>query len=761
MTDIFIHSLIAWLIRWRAWLLVAGIALAAVGVMLGQKLALDRSIEHMFAADDPILEPYHQIQDAFGEHDIVLAMYSDPELTTPAGLARLEELVTKAREIPGVVAVVSLLDPPKASDFDDKERGERFRQMFVGYTHNADLNAAGISCLLEKQETGSASQRETLRQLRELISARPDGVLVGEPVLVEEAFDLLDADGRRLNTWATLLLMLTIFVCVRGLRWLVLPLVVVQMTLVVTRGLLVLLGLQMTMVSSMLAAIVTVVGVAAVLHIIVRYRDALARGLAPQDALLDAGKLLAVPVLFACLTDAFGFAALMTSSVGPVYDFGLMMAIGSLLVLVCAVLVIPGLVLIGAKPEKLEAVPSEVRLQKRLASTLDWSLAHPLLLGVVGLIATLVGIAGSARLVHETDFTRNFRQDSELVRSYKFVEDNFGGAGVWDIILPAPAQLDKQFLLRVLKLQETLKSEVPHVNSAISIADALDAGTGGIADLRFGAPLAIRGGLALMRARMPEFVGAIYRPRSPAEPGFVRIMLRSPERLDSTQKKELISQVHNVARESFPEAQVTGPYVLLTKLIDSLVRDQWMSFAVATVGIFLMMLVAFRSYWLALATLLPSALPQIWLFGAMGWLGINVNMGAAMIAAVSLGLSVDGSIHYVLSYQRERKLGASVLEALHRVQKSAGRAAVFATLALVIGFATLCVSDFVPTIYFGALVSLSMIGSLVGNLIVLPVLINLIERAAVEPAAETVLSRPEPPVIEINHAILEPEQASL
>jgi len=98
-----------------------------------------------------------------------------------------------------------------------------------------------------------------------------------------------------------------------------------------------------------------------------------------------------------------------------------------------------------------------------------------------------------------------------------------------------------------------------------------------------------------------------------------------------------------------------------------------------------------------------------------------------MIAAVSLGLSVDGSIHYVMSYQRERREGASLATALQSVQATVGSATVFATLALVIGFATLCFSDFVPTIYFGTLVSLSMIGGLISNLVVLPLLIQFLE----------------------------------
>ena len=66
--------------------------------------------------------------------------------------------------------------------------------------------------------------------------------------------------------------------------------------------------------------------------------------------------------------------------------------------------------------------------------------------------------------------------------------------------------------------------------------------------------------------------------------------------------------------------------------------------------------------------------------------------------------------------------------ALLDVQHSVGRAAVFSTLALIVGFSVLCMSEFVPTIYFGSLVSLSMLGGLVGNLLVLPLLLRLTSR---------------------------------
>jgi predicted RND superfamily exporter protein len=211
-------------------------------------------------------------------------------------------------------------------------------------------------------------------------------------------------------------------------------------------------------------------------------------------------------------------------------------------------------------------------------------------------------------------------------------------------------------------------------------------------------------------------------------------MLRAPERQPAQQKRRLIEEVTRLAQEEFPPgeasngAEVTGFFVLLTNLIESMLRDQWTTFAAATAGIFLMMLVAFRSLKLALIALVPNAIPVFVVMGVLGWLGLAINMGAAMIAAVSMGLSVDSSIHYLVSFRRARRAGKGVAAALAEVQQSVGQAVIFSTAALIVGFSVLVTSQFVPTIYFGALVSLAMLGGLLGNLIILPLLLSWVER---------------------------------
>lgn len=742
-----LRRVVARLIRYRYVMLGIALVLGVGAAYLGRGLTLDRSIENMFAVDDPILVPYRRLQRTFGQHEVVLAMYADEELTTSAGLARLAATSEALGKIPGVVAVISLHDLPGATDFDAGGAGARLRDVFGGYTHNAELDAAGVMCLIERPDGDAPPRRETLRQMRAIVTKLPRGALVGEPVLIEEAFDLLERDGRRLNTWCTVLVTLTMLACFRSVRWLLLPVAVVQLTLALTNAALVLSGLELSMVSSMLGAIVTVVGVATVVHVMVHFQDHRRDGQGRRRALISTMTELAAPVTVAILTDAAGFAALMVSRVGPVHDFGLMMAIGSLMVLPACILLTPGSIWIAA-PRNARTTPDDtLTLGRWLTATLVWSQRHVIPLVAAGAVLSAVAIAGSRRLTIETDFTKNFRADSSIVRAYAFVEDRFGGAGVWDLLIPAgpapdageakgevsPPELAPPataVLARVLALEKSLLESTPGLTKAISIADSFRAALGPLDKLGMFGRGAFFAAWRKMNADMPAFMASIYNVDPADGRPWLHVLLRAPEQLGAEEKTAMIEQVAAAAQRRFPEAEVTGYYVLLTRLIESVLDDQWKAFLVASLVVAVMVMLALRDWRLTAITFVPNVFPSLILFGVMGWLGLRVNMGAAMIAAVSIGLSVDSSVHYTMYYQRQRRLGLRLGEALHKAQHSVGRAAVFSTLALTVGFGGLVVSDFIPTIYFGVLVSLSMIGGLIGNLLLLPILIRAVDRRA-------------------------------
>ncbi|MFM8708406.1 MAG: hypothetical protein ACKOHK_10075 [Planctomycetia bacterium] len=157
-----------------------------------------------------------------------------------------------------------------------------------------------------------------------------------------------------------------------------------------------------------------------------------------------------------------------------------------------------------------------------------------------------------------------------------------------------------------------------------------------------------------------------------------------------------------------------------------MLSDQWRTCFLADAGIFSLIAVSFRSPLVAAVALVPNALPIFVVLGLVGWAGERINMGTAMIAAVSMGLSVDSSIHYLASFRRRLATGHSTAAALEAAHQTAGRAMIFSTLALVVGFLALTTSGFIPTVSFGALSCLTLTGGLFGNLVVLPVLLSLL-----------------------------------
>jgi predicted RND superfamily exporter protein len=381
------------------------------------------------------------------------------------------------------------------------------------------------------------------------------------------------------------------------------------------------------------------------------------------------------------------------------------------------------------------------------------------------------------RLRVETDFSRNFREESELVQSLDFVESRLGGAGTWEVNFPAPNPLTDEFLGTVRTLATRLrtdllarskgrKSATGHLTKVVSLTDGLDLVPKEIGVGFLSKTLSLDQRLTLLSNMQGEVVDGLYDPQH----GRMRIALRALERQKSEAKVELIAKVDSIAREvlqipsrqagevlvtgqdsqpsassesSFeaPQVETTGMFVLLTFLIESLLRDQLISFAIAAIGIGTMMAIAFRSFTIGLVALVPNVFPIVLVLGTMGWVGVPINIASAMIASVSMGLTVDNSVHYLSAYRRVRRTGASVNEAIERTQTQVGRSLVFANVALIAGLSVLTMSQFIPLVYFGVLVSVAMLGGLAGNLFLLPLMLGRVDTdSSIQPASAPIVT---------------------
>lgn len=750
-------QLIDWFLRGRVVLLVFAMVLVALAIRPANQLTFDRRIESMFRADDPHYVSFLELKHHFGGLETSLVAYDDPELFTEAGMRRLQSLREQLLSVPGVAGVLCLdnirrpLAPLDARPLADQLAAgavtpEALRAEIVGsnlYRGRLVADSGNTAVLwvdLTINPEAPVDRAKTIAGVRRVCSQQAfDPVLAGGPVLVDEVFTNLERDGVTLGWASTVILTLVIALLFHNLRWIVLPLAVVHVTLIWTKAILALSGAQLSMVSSPLVALVTVIGVATVVHITVRFREERLKS-GSLDALRNTLTHVGPAIFWTCLTTVAGFAALLVSRVAPVASFGLMMALGAGLVFVAAAMLIPAAVLSFPRWDNLPGRAwGESGVAHALQRLVEQISRFPGRVLVLVLVLAAAASCGIARLQVATDFNDNFRRSSPIVKSFSFLVQRIEGINPIDVLIDVPNLWGNEFepKLRALRaMQEELERD-PMISDTLSVADLLDFVQAALVPANPGTdqppssrprwlprlPREVppRATLELLNQIEPKFIASFWS----RDARLMRVVVQARHAEGAVAKRQLVERIEAIAKRHFPESRTTGIYVLMVFLVESLMGDQWTTFAISLAAILIMMMAATRSWRLGLVALVPNVGPILMVLGTMGWCGLKINMATAMLASVSLGLSVDFSIHYLSRFQQELRAGRDFSGALAATHGSVGLAMVLANLALIAGFSVLLLSSLIPTVHFGLLVSVAMLGGLIGNLVVLPLLLQL------------------------------------
>ena len=296
------NRIVNWLVFHRNLLAVVALAVTIVSVAQSRRLEFVRSIDTMFDRTDPALVPYRRMIRAFGSSEVVLAAYEDPQLFSDDGIERLRLITDTIAALPGIASATSLSDTPLGNRIIDQENSPTARRLVAlleGYAVSADHRTAAVVCVLKPPAAAranaparavsreqAASRADTIGRVRAMMATLPSGTVAGEPVMLRDGFAMLERDGNLLGTASAILAGAVLLLSFRSIRWLIVPLAVVLLALWSTRGVLAVAGLKLTMVSTMLSAMVTVVAIATVVHVIVEFRRQREDGL-PAAAALD------------------------------------------------------------------------------------------------------------------------------------------------------------------------------------------------------------------------------------------------------------------------------------------------------------------------------------------------------------------------------------------------------------------------------------------------------------------------------------------
>jgi predicted RND superfamily exporter protein len=520
----------------------------------------------------------------------------------------------------------------------------------------------------------------------------------------------------------------TFLVVYRRPRWVCFPIVSCVLPVVLMLALMVLLGKKMTVITSNMPVLLFVLTLPYTVYFIERYLER--RGLDPaEDPVVTSTRApleIWSPCLFSVLATMAGTAAHIPSGIMPVRTFGIMMTIGMAFSLAVVMLFLPATVV--ARPAVSGRAAGVAREPKGpLKALLTLVLRAPLAVVLFSLAVFVASIWGMTKIRVETKFIDYFHQKSEIYQGLDYIDNRMGGTTPLEVILKSgtPGYFKTPDGLAALDAVGRFFETVPETGNLRSLKTLVDEARKAF---KPGAkePQILNLVLAYAKDQVREFCNADFTTS--------RVLLRMKETAPTLNRKDILGRlsVHLNSLKDGPfkgiEARPTGVFLLYANMLDTYWPNTKKTFFLATAAIWLMLTVLFRSPIMALLVILPEILPVLLVLGVMGFTGIALDMVTVIIASVALGIGIDAAIQYAVRFKRELARSDGDIElAIRRSHATIGRAILIATSIVFAGFAMLCFSQFVPTIYFGLFTGVAILMGLFASLTTLPSMFLLLK----------------------------------
>jgi len=750
-------------------------AAAALTTVLGvhaARIGVEHDNASLNAQDPAQLQVYADFRATFGNDEDLLLTLTYPEkpdrpgqpnapggpdvppVLDGAGLSLIDRLTRTIGDWDGVARVWSLttveelvagdagaepqrlLGPPwNAPDVRARASAVLDRNPdLTGWLVSADRRTAAFVIEIEDRPRDATYRARLIGDLRALMAASAaNGArlhLTGVPVQKHDVSMYVDRDQRLLMPLAVAVLGLTLAAFFRRIDGVLVPLGVAGLTVVWTVGAYAWTGHALNAITSLLPPVLLVVAIAASVHVYEKWRTAPAAG-AGIDRARGAVRAIAVPATLCAITTAQGFLSLAVSEIPAVRQFGLFAAVGTVVAFALVMSLAP--TVLSWIPPPPPSAPGSHRWTARLLDvTSDLAIGRPgLVLGAFALV-TAIAAAGIPRIRANTDLVGFLRANAPLRNDTAFVDAQLGGTLPLDFVLQRRdgepvTSLDAY--RRLAALEDAIRAR-PHVTTVTSIlalvrqvhrAEAPAAGLSLPQD-----PASLQEELDLLDESGHALVQRFAAPELRALR--VSVRLRAVGTAESGPLVEAV--VADAGRLLGADYTFVPTGALYHVVHDStrLVRQQVLSFGTAIVLVVLAIGLLFRSVAFTLLALIPNVMPIVWTGGLMGFAGIELSTGTAMIASAVLGLVVDDTIYYLSHYRRVYAGDAAA--AIRDTARAVGTPVTAASVSLILGFWVGAFGSLQPTIYFSLLTGLTMITGVACDLLVLPASLVLFDRYA-------------------------------
>ena len=590
-------------------------------------------------------------------------------------------------------------------------------------------------------------------EIRELIKSYKNIgkiYLGGIPMIADDMMSFIKNDIIVFGIGVLLFIIVTLWFIFKKLIWIIVPLSSCFFSVLIMTGLLGLIGWKVTVISSNFIALMLILTMAMNIHMSTRFLQLKKNNpnLKNSEIIFMTTSKMFWPIIYTALTTICAFLSLIFSEIKPVIDFGWMMSLGLIISFVITFTLLPTLInLLSTEKINIE-VESKSKITEFLGEISINSRPTIFLITLVVIISSIVGIS---RLEVENSFINYFNKNTEIYKGMKLIDEKLGGTTPLDIIIKFPTfekdkltVADDEFedwgdeenhdnrkywftkdkIEKIEKVHSYLESN-PFVGKVLSFSSILKVAK----QLNNNKPLDTLE-IGVFYSKIPDTIKKeVIDPYISIEDNEARISLRIKDSEKNLRRNDLIKKIeydleNQIGLES-NEYKLTGVLILFNNLLQSLFKSQILTLGFVMSGIFAMFLILFRNIKLSLIGVVPNFIAAFFILGIIGLLEIPLDMMTITIAAITIGIAVDNSIHYIYRFKEEFFQNNSYEKTIKLCHSTVGIAILNTSITIVFGFSILVLSNFIPTIYFGVFTGLAMLLAMISVLTLLPSLILL------------------------------------
>ncbi|MBL6592410.1 MAG: MMPL family transporter, partial [Flavobacteriaceae bacterium] len=569
------------------------------------------------------------------------------------------------------------------------------------------------------------------------------------PMIADDMMSYIKSDIIVFGIGVFVFIVFTLWFIFRNLKWVVMPLLGCATSVIIMIGLLGLIGWKVTVISSNFIALMLILNMAMNIHITVRYLQLRKEfpNLKRNEVVFEASKKMMLPILYTVLTTICAFLSLVFSGIKPIIDFGWMMTLGLMVSLLVTFLLLPSLINILSSDNEIGLKDTE---KSFITSVLgSFTKKYKIIIFGSTILIIFISLVGILKLEVENSFINYFNKETEIYKGMKKIDDDLGGTTPLNIILKFPTKSeeiqkkDDEFeeweeenkteenkakywftrdkMDKILKVHDYLDS-LPEIGKVLSFGSILRVAE----DLNNKELQSLE--IAVLYSKIPDTIKKeIITPYISVEKDEARISVRIKDSIESLRRNDLIDKINtelntklNLERNEY---KLSGVLILFNNLLQSLFKSQILTLGIVILGIFLMFLLLFRNIVLSLIGVVPNFIAAFFILGIIGLLGIPLDMMTITIAAITIGIAVDNSIHYIYRFKEEFKKINNYNKTLDKCHSTVGIAILNTSITIVFGFSILILSNFIPTIYFGVFTGIAMLLAMISVLTLLPKLI--------------------------------------